>query len=58
MEERMNSVMLKTGLSEKAIRLYIDKGLVQPIERISGNRHNYYFDELQIKKLKQNMPIK
>ncbi len=53
MEERMKSVMLKTGLSEKAIRLYIDKGLVQPIERISGNRHNYYFDELQIKKLKQ-----
>lgn len=53
MEERMKSVMLKTGLSEKALRLYIDKGLIQPIERVMGNRRNFFFDESQIKKLKQ-----
>ncbi len=53
MEIKMKSVILQTGLSEKAIRLYIDKELVHPIEKNYGNRRNFFFDKPQIERLKE-----
>lgn len=51
MSYRMKAVMEKTGLTEKAIRYYIDKGLINPEVKKSNGRINYYFNEIQLQAL-------
>ncbi|MBO4980312.1 MAG: MerR family transcriptional regulator [Lachnospiraceae bacterium] len=49
----MKDVIGQTGLTEKAIRLYIDKKLIMPIIEEKGNRNNVFFSDEQITELKQ-----
>lgn len=53
MNYRMKDVIGQTGLTEKAIRLYIDKKLIMPIIEEKGNRNNVFFSDEQITELKQ-----
>lgn len=48
MNYRMKTVTEKTGLTEKAVRYYISKGLLTPNEEIINGRKNYYFNDEQL----------
>lgn len=48
---RIKNVCQQTGLSEKAIRLYIKEGLINPFTEEGIYRNAYYFSEEDIKQL-------
>lgn len=48
---RIKTVCQQTGLSEKAIRLYIKEGLINPQTEEGIYRNSYYFSEEDIKQL-------
>lgn len=52
MRYKIKTVMEKTGLTEKAVRYYIDKGLLFPEKEIHNGRKNYYFDDDQLQILR------
>lgn len=49
---KMKDVCKKTGLSEKAVRLYMKEGLIHPRTEEGINRNAYYFSESDIERLK------
>ncbi len=51
MEYRMKKVIEKTGLTEKAIRFYIAKGILSPREVEQNGRVSYFFSDEQIEML-------
>jgi len=50
---KIKEVCRKTDLTERTVRFYIEKGLLQPISSESNNRIYYDFSENDIVKLKQ-----
>lgn len=50
--EKMKDVCKKTGLSERAVRLYVKEGLIHPRTEERMNRNAYYFSESDIERLK------
>lgn len=53
MSYQMKDVTKKTNLTEKAIRLYIDKGLISPVNKVDSGKNHYYFEEEQVQELKE-----
>ena len=43
----------RTGLTEKAIRVYVDNGLVHPIVEQTTHRNSYNFTEDNIRELER-----
>ena len=50
---KIHEVSLKTGLTEKAIRLYIQNGLIHPHVEEGLHRNSYTFSEKDIKELEE-----
>ncbi len=50
---RIKEVSLKTGLTEKAIRLYIENGLIHPHVEAGIHRNTYTFSETDVRELEE-----
>lgn len=50
---RIKEVSLKTGLTEKAIRLYIENGLIHPHVEAGIHRNAYTFSEKDVRELEE-----
>ena len=50
---KIHEVSLKTGLTEKAIRLYIQNGLIHPHVEEGIQRNSYTFSETDVKELEE-----
>ena len=50
---KIHEVSLKTGLTEKAIRLYIQNGLIQPHVEEGFQRNSYTFSEADVNELEK-----
>ena len=50
---KIHEVSLRTGLTEKAIRLYIQNGLIHPHIEEGFHRNSYTFSETDVKKLEE-----
>ena len=50
---KIHEVSLKTGLTEKAIRLYIQNGLIHPHVEEGVHRNSYTFSETDVKELEE-----
>jgi len=50
---RIKEVSLKTGLTEKAIRLYIENGLIHPHVEAGIHRNAYTFSETDVRELEE-----
>jgi len=48
---KIHEVSLRTGLTEKAIRLYIQNGLIHPHVEEGIHRNSYTFSETDVKEL-------
>ena len=46
---KIGEVAKRTGLTEKAVRVYVDNGLVHPAVERSAHRNAYDFSEANIK---------
>lgn len=53
MTYKMKQVCEQTGLTEKAVRLYVQKGLVQPVVEEGLHKNSITFTEKDIEELKQ-----
>ena len=50
---KIHEVSLRTGLTEKAIRLYIQNGLIHPHVEEGFHRNSYTFSETNVKELEE-----
>ena len=50
---RIKEVSEKTGLTEKAIRLYIENGLIHPYVESGVYRNSYMFSETDVRELEE-----
>ena len=51
-EDKMKDACKMTGLTEKAIRLYMEKQLVEPKVEEGVHRNAYYFNQEDVERLK------